>query len=220
MALALTVSFYATDHYMAAQLLHGKVFWMPSLGWDRAIPFQPSWVWVYLLYFPACFLPVTFIEVLKNGNIFRRVAAGFILQFAFALAFFWLLPSQVHRPELQHAGISSQVLRWFYEVDPGYNVFPSLHVANVAYVACVAERLERRALSLGVWVLCLLIAASTLFIKQHYFIDLPAGILVGVLSHHAAFSKRMDFLDSRKTRAPAFIEASARKPLPAQAPAQ
>jgi membrane-associated phospholipid phosphatase len=196
--LVLVCGFYGTDQYMALQMLKGKLFWNPSFSWDHAIPFAPSWIWVYLLYFPACFLPVVLAELWTDRGIFRRTAAGFIFQFAAAFAFFWVLPTQMHRPLFEVEGLHRQVLSWFYGVDPGFNIFPSLHVANVAYIACLAWGLNRAILSVGVWVLCLLIAASTLLIKQHCLVDLPLGLALGVAGYFAAFSKGLNFLDPRK----------------------
>ncbi len=196
----LVFGFYATDQYMASQLLCGKHFWNPSVQWDQAISFNPQWVWIYLLYFPLCFLPITLKEIWKDKIAFRRTAAGFILQFIFAFTIFWIFPSQMERPIFSPLGVSSQVLLWFYKIDAGYNIFPSLHVANIAYIACVAWKFKRRSLSTAVWALCFMIAASTLFVKQHYLFDLPFGIVTGVLGYFIAFSKRMRFLDSRKAR--------------------
>ena len=191
MVLALVAGFYATDQHMAAELFKGKSFWSPSLRWDDAIPFSPGWIWVYLLYFPVCFLPVFFKELREDIGIFRRTAAGFVLQFAAALILFWAFPSQMLRPVFEPTSFSGQAVAWFYGIDAGFNLFPSLHVANVAYIACLAWKLERKALSGAVWALCCLITASTLFVKQHYLFDLPMGLAVGLLAYFTAFSERI-----------------------------
>lgn len=189
MAVVLTFGFFATDAYMAAQSMRGMSFWRPVLPWDSLIVFAPGWVWIYLLYFPVCFLPLGFKGVRRDIGTFRRTAAGFAVQFVVALGFFWAVPSQMQRPEFAPEDFSRRVLSLFYEMDPGFNIFPSLHVANAAYVACLTGRLAGSARGGAVWAVCLLIAASTLFVKQHYLADLPAGLLLGAASYGLAFSK-------------------------------
>ncbi len=190
MGVVLTFGFYFTDQYMAVQLAQGTGFWTPASAWDKLVPFAPGWIWVYLLYFPLCFLPLLFRGVLDDLELFRRTAAGFAIQFIVALAFFWLLPSRMIRPHFDPQGISEQVLFIFYQIDPGFNIFPSLHVANLTFVACLAGRLTGPLWTLFVWILCGLIAASTVLVKQHYLLDLPAGFLLGAASYSLAFSKR------------------------------
>lgn len=195
LAALLIFGFYMTDMHMAAQAAMGRSFWHPALSWDLRIPFEPSWIWIYLLYFPMCFVPLLFKEVREDIGAFRRTAAGFALQFIVALVFFWALPSQMIRPGVQTGGISERVLASFYEIDPGFNIFPSLHVANAAYIACMTNRFEGKLLGASMWLLCGLIALSTLFVKQHYLSDLLAGLGVGVAGYRLAFSMRFDFLD-------------------------
>lgn len=188
MATVLTSGFYATDAYMASGALQGRKFWHPSLPWDDAIPLSPGWIWVYFLYFPLCFFPAAWKPLRSDIGVFRRIAAGFCIQFGLALAAFWCLPSQMMHPALDAVGPSSRALAWFYIIDPGFNVFPSLHVANAAYVACLIGRVAGAGWTILGWGLCLLIAASTLFVKQHYLLDLPAGLFLGVLGYRLAFS--------------------------------
>lgn len=196
MAFTLTLGFYITDRYMAMQLLKGGTFWSPALPWDELIPFDPSWVWIYFLYFPICFLPIVFQKVWQDVGLFRRTALGFAIQFIIALSVFWIFPSRMERLLFEQNSFSGQALSWFYKIDLGFNIFPSLHVANVSYIALLAWKLKSGFVSIAIWILCALIATSTLFVKQHYLLDLPVGALVGILGYFAAFSDTMKFLDS------------------------
>ncbi len=198
MAAVLSLGFYLTSHYMAAQSERGAIFWIPTLAWDSLIPFSPGWIWVYLLYFPICFLPLLFKEIHEDIGLFRRTAVGFTVQFLVALAVFWALPSRMQRSIFEPQGLSEYVLAWFYGIDPGFNIFPSLHVANVAYIACLTGRLKGLPHAIVLWILWALITVSTLFVKQHYLLDLPAGLLLGVASYHLSFSKIFYFLEIGK----------------------
>lgn len=200
LAVGLTLCFYATDLYMAALAAKGRAFWSPALAWDFGIPLKPAWIWVYLFYFPACFLPLVYPEVHEHIGVFRRVAIGFLCQFMAALAFFWIAPSRMMRTPFEPAGVSEWALVAFYQLDQGFNIFPSLHVANVAFIACLTWSLRGWAAGAALWLLCLLIAASTLLVKQHYLVDLPAGAFLGALCYYAAFSSLFGFLDRDESK--------------------
>lgn len=190
MAVVLSSGFYYTDCYMAKRMLAGTVFWSPAHPWDKIFPFSPRWVWIYFLYFPICFIPIFMPQVRQDMEIFRKTALGYLIQFSIALAFFWIIPSYIARPEILDQGISGLALSWFYKIDLGFNVFPSLHVANVAYIALLSGRLINKRFSAALWSLCLLIALSTLFIKQHYLADILGGLLVGIGSYYLSFARR------------------------------
>ena len=138
---------------------------------DGMIPFRPGWIWIYLSYYPFCFLPLA---AWRRGVLFRQAAAGFGIQFATCLPFFALLPAWMDQPAVSGTSLSERAVRALYSVDPGFNIFPSLHVANVLLVAAVCWRLERR-FGAAVWAWALLVAVSTVTVKQHYVVDVVAG---------------------------------------------
>jgi membrane-associated phospholipid phosphatase len=195
LAVLLTTGFYAIDHYMAIEADRGRIFWRPATALDDMIPFAPGWVWIYFLYFPMCFVPLGLKALWHDLLTFRRIAIGFALQFITASLVFWLAPSQMLRPHVYAIDASTRALAWFYQIDPGFNVFPSLHVANATYVACLVTRFASRRSALAAWITVVLIAASTVLVKQHYVADIPFGMLLGLGSYHVAF-----FAGSRSSR--------------------
>jgi membrane-associated phospholipid phosphatase len=69
-----------------------------------------------------------------------------------------------------------------YGSDPPYNCFPSLHVAHSFVSAVTVHRVHR---GVGRWaVVCAsLVAVSTLFTKQHYVLDVIAGMLLAGVAY-------------------------------------
>lgn len=190
LAVLLSGGFYLLDWYNAARLASGTRFRSLGFEWEQYVPVWPEWIWVYLAYFPGCATPLLLQRVRHDPDVFRRTAFGFALQYAIAFPFF-LLPVRMLQAQLLPATLSERALAWFYQIDPGFNVFPSLHVANMTYVACVVWRFGGRLAGALVWTLCGAIAVSTLFVKQHYFVDLPAGMLLGLGAHRVAFGRRV-----------------------------
>lgn len=187
LAALLTACFYSTDHAMAKSFAQGAGFWSPATRWDALIPFLPAWTWPYLLYFPFCFAPLFCRRLWNDLGAFRGAACGFALQFFAAFAVFWILPSRMERPGFDVVGPTTWALSVMYRLDPGFNVFPSLHVANSTYVACLIWRWSGAAAGSAAWAACLAISLSTVLVKQHYLADLPAGALLGLAAYRLAF---------------------------------
>jgi len=62
--------------------------------------------------------------------------------------------------------------------------FPSLHMAVGTAVVLAMARCDRSLLArAGWWLWLVLLAASTVALRTHWLIDLPAGIAVGVMAH-------------------------------------
>jgi hypothetical protein len=61
--------------------------------------------------------------------------------------------------------------------DPPYNCFPSIHVAH-SFVSALACFRVHRGVGIAALLCASLVALSALFIKQHYVLDVIAGILL------------------------------------------
>lgn len=189
MAAAFGAGFYVTGWHMAGAVEAGRTVWAPVIPADSAIPFVPALGWVYVLYFPFCLLPLAFARVRDDAREFRRVALGLSLQFGVAFAAFWFVPTRTLRPELPEGGWLTAPLAAIFAADPGFNALPSLHVANVCFVALVVRRHAGGAAGAASAVLAAAIAASTLFVKQHYLADVAAGAALGWAAFRWAFRR-------------------------------
>lgn len=146
---------------------------------DDAIPFQPSWVWIYsCLYYPV----IVYINFVTNSpRHFLYLAMSYIVLLVFQMAFFVLFPVATP-PEWRVCpaagpGASLRFLALVQRFDASSNSFPSMHtsVATLTALHLVSH--------LGAWAYAFpgLIGLSCLFTKQHYVVDLPAGAALGWL---------------------------------------
>lgn len=188
----LVAAFYSLDSSAAGRSAAGFQAWRPETGLDRWIPFSPGWIWPYLAYFPLCLTPLLLSEVRGDREIFRKTAGGFLFQFGVAFAVFWGLPSQVVLPQTADSGINAAAMDLLRRVDPGFNVFPSLHVANAVYVASLFSRMRGGWPSAMVWAAAAAVVASTVLVKQHYLADLPAGAALGAAAFAFCFGTSPD----------------------------
>lgn len=183
MMVLFTTGFFGQDKLLCRRKTHDV-----SCALDSRIPFRPRWVWAYLLYYPVCFAPLLFPGLLTDDGLYLRTAAGFCVQFLAAWTIFYLYPTRIPRAPVEGDSPSEKAVRGLYAVDEGWNLFPSLHVANSIYVACLAARFLPEAWSLVFFAAAILISASTVLIKQHYLVDVPAGAALGLSAYALAFS--------------------------------
>jgi membrane-associated phospholipid phosphatase len=148
---------------------------------DRYIPLVPEWSYAYAAIYPVAIVPLFIIADLR---LLRRVVLGFVMMNLLADLVFAIFPTRVERPlppGMQPASFARWCVAVIYTADLPLNCFPSLHVANAFYVRTIVKSLDRQA---GRWmlVIALLIAASTVLVKQHYLPDTVAGALFGCVS--------------------------------------
>jgi len=164
---------------------------------DERIPFVPAWSWVYsFLYYPA----ILYLNLLADTpGAFTRMAFSFILLLALQMACFTVFPvaTPAHwrartralaeaRAQRGASAASLRFLDFVRHFDGPANCFPSMHVSVATLTALHASA----ALGPWAWAFPALIAASCLFTKQHYLIDLPFGAALGA----AAFALHRHWL--------------------------
>ncbi len=159
---------------------------------DRAIPFVPWLVPVYVSYLAYVFF---FIYTCENDHELSVIFLLSYFQLVVCSVFFLFLPVafpvDLFYGQTGATGIFGKFWLWF---DAPSNCFPSLHAANS--LLAVYLGLKRRSKTV-VWrsvmtVWGLLVVISTLFCKQHYAVDIAAGMAVFLLTVFAEpYAKRM-----------------------------
>ena len=148
----------------------------PALALDRAIPLQPVWSLVYgALYLSLILLPIF---VVRDFTHLRRTMYAYLFVWLTAYVCFVLYPTVAPRPPKEivpGTGFAVWALQSLYDSDPPFNCFPSIHVAHSFVSALTCLRIHRR---VGVTAIAAaaVVAVSTLFTKQHYVLDVAAGI--------------------------------------------
>jgi membrane-associated phospholipid phosphatase len=158
----------------------GRIVHVPEIALDRAIPLAPGWSVVYLSLFLAALMPVL---VVHRQEHVRRTINAFLFVWIVGYVFFLAFPTVSSRPaRLAGDGFVEWLLRTIYASDVRYNCFPSLHVAQCFLAALTCGLVNRRVgIAAGIW--ASLVALSTLFTKQHYVLDVLAGIVLAVVAY-------------------------------------
>jgi membrane-associated phospholipid phosphatase len=168
-------------------MMPGRTLHVPELALDRALPLQPAWAIVYgVLYLFLIVLPVF---VVRQEEHIRRTVFAYVTIWITAYVVFLTYPTIAPRPaEVIGKGFAVWGLRFLYDADPPYNCFPSLHVAHSFVSALTCYRVHR-GVGIAAAICASLVGLSTLFTKQHYILDVIAGVLLAWIAY-AVFLRR------------------------------
>lgn len=145
---------------------------------DGFIPLIPLFVIIYLSIYALVFLPSILV---KEKNKFYNGSLTYFLVMVLSYFIFYLFPVQMMRPELAVDSISSSLLNFVYQSDLALNCFPSLHTSMAILAGLISYNYDKKYWWMLLW--GILIAISTVFVKQHYFIDMVAGALMAIIGY-------------------------------------
>ena len=176
--LALNASVFAiaytlSNAYAAAHAPLASV----AMAWERAIPFLP---WMIVPYMSSGFFFAGSFFWARTHDQLRVLSQRLLLCTVTACLIFVLCPLQLSstRPAVD-SHLLAPLFAYLNFADRPYNQLPSLHVAYcVVFWSALKQQLAAALkLALGVWLV--LVAVATLFIYQHHFLDVLAGLLLG-----------------------------------------
>lgn len=163
---------------------------------DDLIPFNEVFIIPYLLWFGyvAVVLVFLFLQTRHLGD-FYRCAATLMLGMTTCLVIYTLLPNaQPLRPEhFPRDNVLVQMAASLYHSDTPTNVCPSIHVYNsLAIHTALAKSCyfkDKGVLKAASLLLCVSICLSTMFLKQHSFIDVICALLLYALFYTLVYRR-------------------------------
>jgi membrane-associated phospholipid phosphatase len=170
-------------------LLAGREAHLLETTIDLQIPFVPAWVTVYFLSFLFWFVTVLWILSDSREHAYH-FAGAYLIALLITGVIYIAYPVTIRRPEIVGSGFFDEWMRFLYWVDTPQNLCPSLHVL-LSYFCWRGTMGCRKIPAWYRWfclVFLILVCFSVLFVKQHYVIDIAAGILVGELALQIARS--------------------------------
>lgn len=185
--------YYATKPFTTAGSFHSL-----ATKLDEAIPLCPAFVSVYFLAFVQWGLGYV-MAARESRETCCRMAAGDIAAKLLCGVCFFLYPTTMLQPEVTGSGLWAVLLRMTYAVDNPTNIFPSIHCLE-SWVCCrTALRMKTAspAYKIGMTIFSLLVFASTVLVKQHVLLDIPAGIAAAELGFLVSDTLKMDKALSR-----------------------
>ncbi|MBQ8687311.1 MAG: phosphatidic acid phosphatase [Ruminococcus sp.] len=171
---------------------------------DDFIPFSEIFIVPYLYWFLAL-IGIHVYTFFKDALAFRKLMYFVILTHTISLLMFVVYPSvQYLRPDVMpRDNVFTDLVAYIYHIDTNTNVCPSLHV--VGGIAVWFASLHCRSFQMTGWrifffVSTVLICLSTVFLKQHSVIDIPAALCICALGYPLTFGKRAEQWMRRRSR--------------------
>lgn len=168
--LLLALLFLSAILYFPLNIRKPKYFWEIII--DKYIPFIPPLIIPYLTLY--LFITVSFI-LLWPKIIFESFVVALLVVNLSAAIFWYRFPNGVKRPVVKGKSWLLSLVRLAYNHDKEGNAFPSAHVY---YSTVCAIYLWQAFPQIG-WPVIVwggTISISTVFVKQHYLIDILGGL--------------------------------------------
>ena len=157
----------------------GDAVFITKVPLDDVIPFQPAWVWVYLI--PYIIGPIV-IGFLRRPTFSWYISRGIAVVLV-TLLIFILVPTQTDKrpPHDLGTSVTGQLYQNMIAIDePPANAAPSLHV-SLTFLLGLALLWDFPRWWWLSTIAVLLVWLATLFTRQHHLIDVGTGILVAAL---------------------------------------
>jgi pimeloyl-ACP methyl ester carboxylesterase len=160
------------------------------------IPFVPEFVYPFYLAYVLILLPAVLI---RERELLIRSAIAFAVLILVSCSLFVILPVHVPRPMNVPDSVAGMLVERIYRADRPVCAFPSLHVSTSLLAAVILMR-EYRLVGLLSLAFFFLTSVSTLFIKQHVFLDALGGVIMALAADWLVLRGRIDTL-TRSVRA-------------------
>ena len=147
---------------------------------DELIPLRTEWIIIYVLAYVQWAVGLIAAARERKGVCYHVLGGEMVAKF-FCLICFLVIPATIVRPEITGNAPWDYLTRLIYSIDTPDCLCPSLHCLE-SYICFRGATLSEKLPRWYTWVMgifTLLVFASTVFVKQHFVVDIIAGVVVG-----------------------------------------
>ncbi|MFA6081034.1 MAG: phosphatase PAP2 family protein [Patescibacteria group bacterium] len=163
--------------YLPLNKRKSRYYWKIKII-DDNIPLIPVFIIPYLGYFIYIIATIIF---LWNSSVINIFFVTYIISYIIAGFFWYFIPNGVKRPVIKGKDIFSKLITLIYKYDDDTNGFPSAHIFGTLICSYFLSLVFPQQTIL-IWLVNFLICISTVFVKQHYVLDIVGGIITFWLS--------------------------------------
>lgn len=189
-------------YFLTKPFTHDMEHLSIPLPFEDSIPFAPEWVTIYAATFFFWMIGLAVAMKQERELCFRLFSALYIAQFI-CFAFFVAMPTVIDRPEITGTAYYDRLLAQIYAADEPTNLFPSMHcmLSYIVFRGLMYCPGVKKPYVAAAGVYTALICASTVLVKQHFLLDVFAGIALGELALWLGLKtsawKLMDLIDNK-----------------------
>ena len=167
--------------YWFTKVINGPMlkFDLSIPGIDENIPFINWFIIVYIGCYPWWYLGLLASLKYNRPNFYKAIVVS-LISYVIAGLFFVFLPTEIERPVIENTNILNWLTNFIYSTDIPTNLFPSMHcfISWNVYVSVRRDKAIPLYIRIPYLIMAILVCMSTVFIKQHYFVDIFAGIIL------------------------------------------
>lgn len=169
-----------------------------SCKMDTYIPFNEIFVIPYILWFFYISMTVLYLLFVSKREFYQCCAFLFIgMTICLIIYTIWPNEQNLRVETFPRQNFLTSLVNMFYTTDTPTNVCPSIHVYNSIGVHIAIWRCDRLknkpAVRYASLVLAILICLSTMFIKQHSFIDFICAVLLAGIMYVLVYNAFVTF---------------------------
>lgn len=175
-----SILIYAVLYLIANKVQIFEPTVVKTLSIDEMFSFTPIWILVYFSSYVS--IPISYLVL------FYKIKSFFIRSFLsltfLSFTIFMLFPTTVPRFELDYKNMNSiyeLLFKLLYSADSPTNCIPSLHVSTAFLIFYLSISFKRKLLISSTLVYAILVSLSTMFVKQHLFLDVVTGFAASSL---------------------------------------
>lgn len=167
-----------------------------SSAYDNLIPFCEYFIVPYYLWFLYVAVGVLFFALIEKDrsqyySLITNLCIGMTLFLIISLV--WPNGHTLRPISFERDNVFTRLVQGLYRVDTSTNVLPSIHVFNSVAIHCAIARCDYlrknyKWIIYSSFVLCMLIIASTLFLKQHTIIDVVSALILNFATYCLVYS--------------------------------
>lgn len=165
-------------------LLRDRV-WTLETALDRLVPLSAPWIYVYSMAYPVCLAPVFLLSLPR----LRVACLAYTVAITLSLFTFLAFPVGMIRPEATPGEPGLWLLELTRWIDRPFNCFPSLHV-SLDFISAFVTWTERPLAGALLLAAASVISVSTMFVKQHYALDVAGGVVLAGFAFRWAMKDR------------------------------
>lgn len=189
--LILQHAFYLAGHELA--LLIGFTPFSPKIALDDKIPLLSVFIIPYIWSYAYWAMGPMAVSKCEKNHFADFMAACLVACLAGVVALA-LFPTYMNRVEeglyktVENPTVFDKLREFWYSLDGSemaYNLLPSFHCLNstLCYLGVAGRRELPLWFRVYSFITTLLIYASTVFVKQHFFLDIPTGIALAAIAY-------------------------------------
>jgi membrane-associated phospholipid phosphatase len=148
---------------------------------DNLFPFDSRFIIPYIAWFLFVAAGLILFAIIDHKYFYQQLASlltGAVISYLT----FHFFPTEIIRPVVNGTSIFDSLVKDYYNYDCPYNGFPSIHVLYTVIITLfVCKYFQNNLLRFLFIIICIIISVSTLYVKQHYFLDVLAGALLAII---------------------------------------